>query len=162
MKVLDSHGVGDDHTVALAIEQLPRDGADRQPLASAATRRTTPRRWPWRPRCKIVRGRGGAIVAAAGNSGPKRPFWPAAFKAVLAVGAVEFGKRWARAPWSNYGYWVDAAARGVNTASTYATDKTRYCETEGGPVTEAQLQGLGPLGRDDRSPRRSSPAASPG
>jgi hypothetical protein len=140
VKVLDSHGVGDDHTVALAMERLPRDVQivnlslggytedDSAPLAVASA-------------LKIIRGRGGVIVAAAGNDGTKRPFWPAAFKQVLAVGAVDFGQRWERASWSNYGYWVDAAARGVDTASTYATNKTRYCETEGGPETTLAFKG---------------------
>jgi Subtilase family len=140
VKVLDSQGVGDDHTVALAMERLPRDiqivnlslggytDDDSAPMAVAAA-------------LKIIRGRGGAIVAAAGNDGLKRPFWPAAFKQVLAVGAVHFGKRWLRAPWSNYGYWVDVAARGVNTASTYATAKTKFCETEGGPTTTLAFDG---------------------
>jgi hypothetical protein len=140
VKVLNSHGVGDDHHVALAIERLPRDvqivnlslggytDHDSAPLAIASA-------------LKIVRGRGGAVVAAAGNSGCPRPFWPAAFKQVLAVGAVDLTSRWDRASWSNYGYWVDAAARGVNTASTYAAAKTRYAETEGGPVTGLAFNG---------------------
>jgi hypothetical protein len=140
VKVLDSQGVGDDLTVARAMENLPRDvqivnlslggytDDDSAPLAIASALR-------------IIRGRGGAIVAAAGNDGTKRPFWPAAFKHVLAVGAVDFGKRWQRAPWSNYGYWVDVAARGVNTASTFAANQTRYCETEGGPETTLSFKG---------------------
>jgi Subtilase family len=122
-KVLDSHGVGDDFTVAQAIEQLPAavtilnlslggyTDQDSAPLAIAGALRA-------------IRGRGGAIVAAAGNSGKPRPFWPAAFKQVVGVGAVDFDGAWSRPEWSNYGYWVDAVARGVNVGSAYALDAT--------------------------------------
>ena len=70
-----------------------------------------------------------AVVAAAGNAGLSRPFWPAAFKQVLAVGAVEERSgKWSRASFSNYGWWVDAAARGVNLASTFTREKTKCAQ----------------------------------
>ena len=66
------------------------------------------------------------VVAAAGNAGKPRPFWPAAFKQVLAVGAVENqDANWHKADFSNYGWWVDATARGVNLQSTFTKGKTR-------------------------------------
>jgi Subtilase family len=58
------------------------------------------------------------IVAAAGNNNSSRPFWPAAFKRVIAVAALtEDGS--AQAPFSNYGWWVDACVPGVNVRSTF-------------------------------------------
>jgi hypothetical protein len=140
-KVLDSHGVGDDLAVAQAIEQLP--GAvtivnlslggytdhDSAPLAIAGALR-------------VIRARGGAIVAAAGNAGDRRPFWPAAFKPVVGVGAVDFQGTWARPQWSNYGYWVDAVARGANVASTYAIDATtKFVAGPGAGVTKLTFNG---------------------
>ena len=92
VKVLDSHGLGDDLTVAKAMEQLPQDihivnlslggytDDDSGPLAIANALR-------------IMRKQRGAVVAAAGNAGSPRPFWPAAFKQVLGVGAVEKNDR---------------------------------------------------------------------
>ena len=66
------------------------------------------------------------VVAAAGNAGKSRPFWPAAFKQVLAAGAVdEKDAHWAARDFSNYGWWVDAAARGVNLQSTFTKGKTK-------------------------------------
>jgi subtilisin family serine protease len=60
------------------------------------------------------------VVAAAGNHGVVRPFFPAAFKRVLAVGSVERrGSRWRRAPYSNFGPWVDAASPGTDVHSTF-------------------------------------------
>src|SRR4051794_23369823 len=125
IKVLDSNGVGDDHAVATAMEALPQDidivnlslggytDDDMGPLAIATA-------------LKIVRRRGGAVVAAAGNAGSDRPFWPAAFKQVLGVGAAEQkGGVWHRASFSDYGWWVDAVARGVALQSTFARGKTK-------------------------------------
>ena len=125
VKVLDSHGVGDDLTVAKAMEQLPQDidivnlslggytDDDAAPLAIACALQGT-------------RKQRNVVVAAAGNNAQARPFWPAAFKQVLAVGAVhQKGPQWLKADFSNHGWWVDAAARGVNLESTFAKGKTK-------------------------------------
>jgi subtilisin family serine protease len=133
VKVLDSHGVGDDLTVAAAIQQLPQDvriinlslggytDSDAAPLALACA-------------LQALRKERKAVVAAAGNWGSTRPFWPAAFKQVLAVGAVEERRgTWRRASFSNHGWWVDAAARGVNLESTFKADKTKQAQ---GPAPE--------------------------
>jgi hypothetical protein len=140
-KVLDSHGVGDDLAVAQAIEQLPAavrivnlslggyTEDDSAPLAIAGALRT-------------IRARGGAIVAAAGNAGDRRPFWPAAFKQVVGVGAVDFAGTWTRPEWSNYGYWVDAVARGANVASTYKLKGiTKFVAGPGAAVTRRTFNG---------------------
>ena len=60
---------------------------------------------------------GAVVVAAAGNHGSSRPFWPAALPEVLAVGAA--GPDGVRAEFSNWGEWVDAAAPGVDVASSH-------------------------------------------
>jgi hypothetical protein len=124
VKVLDSHGVGDDLGVAAAIAKLPSDidivnlslggytDRDGAPLALATALQAL--------------GEHRAVVAAAGNQGTSRPFWPAAFdKRVLAVGAVEQRDgKWSRADYSNHGPWVDALARGSNLQSTFPREKT--------------------------------------
>jgi subtilisin family serine protease len=51
------------------------------------------------------------IVTAAGNNGSERPFWPAALKDCVAVGA--------KAPFSDRGWWVDANAPGVDVAGPF-------------------------------------------
>jgi hypothetical protein len=66
------------------------------------------------------------VLAAAGNHGKARPFWPAASGPVVSVGAVEDDKEgfWRRASYSNHGGWVDLVARGTGLRSTFAREKT--------------------------------------
>jgi subtilisin family serine protease len=62
------------------------------------------------------------IVAGAGNLGVDRQFYPAAYKTVIAVAALnELGSADLRACFSNYGSWVDCATRGVGLVTTFAT-----------------------------------------
>ena len=64
------------------------------------------------------------IVAAAGNHASDRPYWPAALKDVVAVAALaeaSAGGDLERASFSNYGWWVDAAAPGEKVASSFLT-----------------------------------------
>ena len=127
-KVLDSHGVGDDFNVALAMAQLPADidivnlslggytDNDTPPIAITQA-------------IQVFGGQSRVVVAAAGNQGTTRPFWPAAFEPVFAVGAVEQDAgKWSRADYSNFGPWVDAIARGSNLQSTFARAKTKVAQ----------------------------------
>jgi thermitase len=57
------------------------------------------------------------VVAAAGNDGTTALFYPAADANVISVGAFDEDHR--RAPFSNYGNWVDISAPGNVIFSTY-------------------------------------------
>jgi serine protease len=57
-----------------------------------------------------VRGKGIIIVAAAGNSASSTPIYPAGYAGVVAVSAVDIGKK--IASYSSFGASIDAAAPG--------------------------------------------------
>ncbi|WP_166646000.1 S8 family peptidase [Halospina denitrificans] len=61
------------------------------------------------------------VVAASGNAGDDRQFFPAAFPSVLAVGAVDCEGN--RSSFSNFGNWLDLVAPGGGNA--------RACDSNG-------------------------------
>lgn len=68
-------------------------------------------------------GKQTVIVVAAGNHGSNRPFWPAALKNCVSVGALApDGERCAE--FSNHGWWVDACAVGQDVEGPFLTDTT--------------------------------------
>lgn len=63
--------------------------------------------------------KGVVVVAAAGNYASSSPSYPAYYKRVLSVGAVDQND--VKASFSNYGSWVKVAAPGVGIYSTLPT-----------------------------------------
>jgi subtilisin family serine protease len=115
-RALDSAGLGTDAQVAEAIVAAAEDGADiihcsfagpgfdgLPPIALAEAMR--------------VANPASLIVAAAGNNGDTMPMYPAAFKRVVAVGALTQEGR--PAPFSSRGWWVDASTTGEGIVSTF-------------------------------------------
>ncbi len=58
----------------------------------------------------VVRNQGVIIIAAAGNNSSSVPFYPASYQGVISVSAVDINRQ--RAPYSNFGTFVDVAAPG--------------------------------------------------
>jgi hypothetical protein len=122
IRVLNNRGYADELAVAIGIARARRWGADVINLSLGGyTQDGEP---PPAIAEEIARlPAGTAVVAAAGNNRKQTPFYPAAIPRVLAVGAmrVDPDGKWARAPFSNYGPWVDACAPGVRLTSTYTS-----------------------------------------
>jgi Subtilase family len=88
-----------------------------------------------------LRDYGGAVCTApAGNSGIRRPSWPAAFADVVSVGAL--GADWrGRASFSNFGSWVDVYAPGRDLINAYTTG-TYQCQVSPYAGTNRTFYGM--------------------
>ncbi len=112
-KVCRSDGTCSDFAIAQAIAQAVADGAKvinmslGGPDYSQAMYDAVQDAW----------NAGAVIVAGAGNDGTTAEFYPAAFPNVVSVGAFDEDHR--RAPFSNYGSWVDISAPGNVIMSSY-------------------------------------------
>jgi hypothetical protein len=75
------------------------------------------------------------LVAAAGNDSWDRKFYPAAYSWAIGVGALSTGQQ-TRAPFSNFGSWVDVYALGHNMVNAYAFGEYVYQEPPYAPGIE--------------------------
>jgi subtilisin family serine protease len=116
--VLDSEGFGTELAIAHAIVQHARHDILNLSLGGYTERDQPPLLIAEALRHVAF---GAVITAAAGNDCSSRPFWPAAFKRVIAVGATRGGSPPEPAAFTNYGPWVDCCAPGVDIVSTFLT-----------------------------------------
>jgi subtilisin family serine protease len=115
-RVLDGDGLTDEASVARAVNRL----RERPPqvLNLSFGGHTFDDRPPPMLGDAIAALTDTVTVACAGNTASDRPFWPAALPSVVAVAALDAAQE-RRAPYSGYGTWVDACARGDWLTSSY-------------------------------------------
>lgn len=118
---LSSLGLTDDVTVVTALRRVFRRADERgeriDVVVMTAGCHTEDDECPPVLARELARHPDTVFVAAAGNGGTERPFWPAALPSVLATGAVDSDG--SLAPFSNRGEWVDTTAHGVDVVSSH-------------------------------------------
>jgi subtilisin family serine protease len=118
MRVIGGDGVGDELGVLRALALLAGRGRVDVVNLSLGCHTYDDRPSPVVARAVAALGRRTVIVACAGNHASDRPFWPAALKHVIAVAALDGLER---AWFSDYGWWVDACAPGVDVTSCFVS-----------------------------------------
>jgi len=119
-KALDAQGSGTGSLTAAAIRHAADNGANIISMSLGATEQSR----IIEEACQYAWERGCILVAAAGNSGTGRVYYPAAYDTVIAAGSV--GRTGLRSSFSNYGAGLELVAPGeaiLSTApgSTYTT-----------------------------------------
>ncbi|TMR11926.1 S8/S53 family peptidase [Nonomuraea turkmeniaca] len=115
-RVLDGDGVGDEASVVRALHRLRERPPEVLNLSFGG--HTFDDRPPPLLADAIAGLTDTVTVACAGNTASDRPFWPAALPSVVGVAALDTTQT-SRAPYSGYGTWVDACARGDWLTSSY-------------------------------------------
>ncbi|PBC79777.1 type VII secretion-associated serine protease mycosin [Streptomyces sp. TLI_235] len=120
IKQNDDQGSGSVQSLIDAINQAVASHADviniSQDVRAEGDTSTFPLKDQLQTAVENADAKGVVIVASSGNDGREADTYPAAFDTVLAVGASDRNNE--RAPFSEYGLFVDIAAPGVDMLST--------------------------------------------
>jgi len=124
VKVLNANGSGSHSNIAAGIVWATKHGADVINMSLAGPNPST----AVADAVKFARARGVVVVAAAGNEGTNRRYYPASLPGVISVGATNSHDR--LYSWSNRGSWTKVSAPGcAMTGSTGPVRWTWWCGT---------------------------------
>ncbi|HBN08663.1 MAG TPA: hypothetical protein DD435_08450 [Cyanobacteria bacterium UBA8530] len=137
IKVLDSEGSGPLSAVASGIQEAKRLGANIINLSLGDSSNSA----ILQSAIAEAVNAGITVVAAAGNDGTSRKYYPAAYPGVISVGALDISDY--KAGFSNYGDWVKVAAPGVNIVSTMPN--SGYAPMSGTSMASPHVAGLAAL-----------------
>ena len=120
VKVMNASGEGTDATVSQGIEYAVDHGADVICMSLGVDSTTL----ALARAIDYAREEGVVLVAAAGNEGSSGVSYPAAYPAVIAVGAIDRSDH--KASFSNYGTNLEIMAPGTQIWSTKRGDQYQY------------------------------------
>ncbi len=86
---------------------------------------------------------GVVLVACTGNKALTKPWYPAGYPEVMAVGSTDGDDK--RSDFSNYGPWVDIAAPGRSIWSTYWISGSAYWTMDGTSMSAPHVSGAAAL-----------------
>ncbi|MGZ8313135.1 MAG: S8 family serine peptidase, partial [Allosphingosinicella sp.] len=123
VKVLNANGSGSHSNIAAGIVWAAQQGADVINLSLASANNTN----VMADAVAYARRKGAVVVAAAGNEGSPRKFYPAAYPGVISVAATNGRDR--LYSWSNRGTWIKLAAPGCAYTTKRGRNWSWWCGT---------------------------------
>ena len=136
-KALDSQGNGTSSLTAEAIRHAADNGADIISMSLGASEQSN----ILKEACQYAWEKGCILVAASGNSGTGRVYYPAAYDTVIAAGSV--GRTGLRSSFSNYGTGLELVAPGEAILST--TPGSTYTTKSGTSMACPHISGVAAL-----------------
>jgi subtilisin family serine protease len=144
LRVLGADGRGDYSSIASAIVYAVNNGADVINLSLAGT---VPSQL-MADTIEYAIENGVIVVAASGNYGTDRPYYPAAFPSVVAVGSIDSNLQ--RSRFSNYGDHVTVTAPGRDILTT--TPDGGYVMSSGTSFAAPHVAGLAAISETYNQP----------
>ncbi len=147
-KAFDATGVGTEWNVVRAIYDAIASGADVINMSSATLQKSK----IMQAAIQSAVSRGIIVVGSAGNSGADVETYPAAFSGAIGVSALDLNDQ--KAPFSNYGRYVDVSATGTDLISTFPGG--HWASSSGTSPAAATVSGVAALVKQSKQGKDNS------